>query len=233
MLRHHGAGELQHLFRRGGIQGGGVLVQQQQLGGDQGGHQQGEGLPLSAGQQPHRLAHPVLQPHAQQLQPLGEELLVLSADAAQGGGALRRAEVGQSQVLLDGEGGGGAPEGVLEQPPDDPAAPVVGHESHVPAPQGDGAGVHGEAARHGVEQGGFPRPVGANDGGEVAGGQMEGEAVQGRLFVDGAGIEGLGDVVHPQHISVPPSGPRPASAFAGPRPLSGWGRRWPGPPRRR
>ena len=43
--------------------------------------------------------------------------------------------------------------------------------------QGDGAGVHGEAARHGVEQGGFPRPVGANDGGEVAGGQMSGTGI--------------------------------------------------------
>ena len=40
--------QFQHLVRRGGIQGGGVLVQQQQFRRDQRGHQQGQCLALAA-----------------------------------------------------------------------------------------------------------------------------------------------------------------------------------------
>ena len=58
VLRYHLPGDPQHLFGGAGVQGGGVLIQQQQLWGDQRSHEQGEGLPLPAGQQPHRLPHP-------------------------------------------------------------------------------------------------------------------------------------------------------------------------------
>ena len=46
-LGHHAAGEIQHLVRRGGVEGGGVLVEQQQLGRDHRGHQHGQRLALT------------------------------------------------------------------------------------------------------------------------------------------------------------------------------------------
>ena len=42
---HDALGQLQHLLRRGRVQGCGVLVQQQELGGNEGGHEQGQRLP--------------------------------------------------------------------------------------------------------------------------------------------------------------------------------------------
>ena len=120
---------LQHLLRRGRVQGGGVLVQQQQLGGHHGGHEQGQGLPLTAGEEAHRLAHPVLQAHVQPGELLPEERLVGLGDPAEEGTlALGGAEIGQGQVLLDGHVGGGAPHGVLEQTADLAAAAVGGQD---------------------------------------------------------------------------------------------------------
>ena len=77
MLRHDLPGQAQHLLCCRGVQGRRVLVQQQQLGRDQRGHQQGKRLTLSAGQQPHGLLHPVLQPHIQHGKLLSEKFLFL------------------------------------------------------------------------------------------------------------------------------------------------------------
>ena len=101
------------------------------------------------------------------------------------------AQVGQSQILLDGHVGGGAPHGVLEQPPDPAAAAVGGLIGDVRPVQGDAARVDEEIPGHGVEQGGFPRPVGAHDGDEIPRLQPEVHPLQGGFLVDGAGIEGL------------------------------------------
>ena len=212
---HDFPGEAEHLLRRGRVQCGGVLVQQEQLGGHHGGHEQCQGLPLTAGEEAHRLAHPVLQAHVQPGELLPEERLVGLGDPAEEGTlVLGGAEIGQGQVLLDGHVGGGAPHGVLEQTADLAAAAVGGQIGDVRPVQADGALVHKEVPRHGVEEGGLARAVGAHDGHEVSLGQSHGQAVQGLLLVDGAGVEGLGDLVQFQHLLLPLS-PGQGAALSG------------------
>ena len=229
MLRYHLPGDPQHLFGGAGVQGGGVLVQQQQLWGDQRSHEQGEGLPLPAGQQPHRLPHPVLQAHLQSGQLVPEQGPVRLAGAAEEGVlVLGSAEIGQGQILLDGHVGGGPPHGVLEQAAQHPAAPVLRLEGDVLPRQGDGALIHIEAPGDGVEQGALARAVGAHDGDEVPGLQVEGQAAEGLLLIDRAGVEGLGDMFQLQHVTFLPSPLWRRPCAAGRRPTAGPpGPRWP------
>ena len=204
-----------------------MLVQQQKLGGHHGGHQQRQGLPLAAGEQPHRLAHPVLQAHVQLLQLVPEHLPVLLGKALEGvsvGGA----EIGQGQVFLNGHVGGRALQRVLEQPPDAAAPLVLRQKGDVRAAQGNAAGIHIKAAADGVEQGGLSRAVGADDRDELPLFQMEGQVRDGLFLVDGAGVEGLGNMLNVQHVSFLPFR-RPASASGKPPTAGCWGRRWPGP----
>ena len=58
---HNLFGEFQHLFGGGRVESGGVFVQQQQLGCDHGCHEQGQRLPLTAGEQSHGMIHPIFQ----------------------------------------------------------------------------------------------------------------------------------------------------------------------------
>ena len=187
-------GQLQHLFRGAGIQGGGVFVQKQQLGGYQGGHQQRQRLALSAGEEAHRVLHPVLQTKPQLAKPLPEVLPVLFGDHGEGTALVGSPQVGQGQIFLDGHVGGGTLQGVLEHPADEFTALVVRQTGDVLAVENDGAGVGGEGAGDGAKKGTFARAVGTQHGNKVAGFQMEGNVSQGRLFVDGTDAEGFGDV---------------------------------------
>ena len=161
LFSHDALGQLQYLFGGGGVEGCGVLVQQQELGGNEGGHEQGQRLPLAAGKQPHRLLHPVLKAHIQQGKFFPEQLLILAGDAGEdsvGGGSCP--EIGQRKVFLNGHIGGRALEGVLEQVADDLAALVLGRKGNVLPAQHDAALVGNETAGDGVEHGGFARAVG-------------------------------------------------------------------------
>ena len=138
-------------------------------------------------------------------------------------GGRTSAEVGQRQILFDGHVRGGALERVLEEVADDPAALKFRGEGDVLSAQRDAALVGDEAARNGVEQGGFACAVRADDGSEVARFHPEADAVQGHLFIDRAGVEGLVQVVQFQHFHLrpPPSSGLHASAFQKPD-GSGW-----------
>ena len=169
-LGHDALGQRQHLFGGGGVQRGGVLVQQQQLGGDKGSHKQGKRLPLTAGEQPHRLLHAVLQLHVQQSKLFAEERLILAGDTGEDGvGRGACPQVGQCQIFLNGHVGRGTLERVLEQMPDDLAALVLRRKGDVLPAQQNAALVGDKAAGDGVEQGRFARAVGAHDGGKVSG----------------------------------------------------------------
>ena len=216
MLRHDAPGQLQHLVRRGGVQCRRVLVQQQ-LRRHHGGHQQRQRLPLTAGQQPHRLVHPILQSHVQLGQLAAEPLPVLGCDAAEGT-SVRGPQIGQRQILLDGHVGSGPPHGVLKQPPDDPAAPVLRLEGQIRTVQQDAPLVGVKASGDGSKQGGLPGAVGAYDGGELPVLQMQGELPQSLPGIGRAGVKGLGNGSDVQHIRRPPfgcasaSGKRPSDA---------------------
>ena len=155
-----------------------MLVQQQQLGGDEGRHQQGQRLALAAGKQTYRLAHPVLQAHAQQGQMLPEQFLILFVHPAEERAfRLLGAQVRQGQIFLNGHMGRRSPHGVLKQMADLLAAHMGRQEGNVLPIQHNAAGVRPEAARNGPEQCGLTRAVGTNNGGKISGGQMKAQIV--------------------------------------------------------
>ena len=55
--------QLQYFFSCSRIEGGSVLIEQQKLRRDEGCHEQGERLALTAGEKSDRLGHPVFKPH--------------------------------------------------------------------------------------------------------------------------------------------------------------------------
>ena len=184
-----------------------MLVQQQQFGPVHGGHQQGQRLALAARQQAHPGGKAVFQPQVQGLEQLFVFLPFLAGDAGAQGAGLATAGR-QGQVFFDLHGGGGAGHGVLKDPADVLGPLVLAQAGDVGAIDHDLALVHRPDAGHRVQHGGFARAVAPDDGDEIALVQMERQSVQGRLFVDGAGVEGLGNVLNVKHGAVPPSRPR-------------------------
>ena len=109
------------------------------------------------------------------------------------------AQIGQGQIFLDGHMGGGTLHGVLKEPAQLAAALVLGLKGDILPVQHNGPPVREKHPGDGVEQGGLTRAVGAHHGDEVPGGQVEGNPVQRLLLIDGAGVEGLGNIVQLQH----------------------------------
>ena len=109
--------------------------------------------------------------------------------------ALLAAARGEGEVFLDLHVRGRAHHGVLEHAADVLRAAVLRHGSHVHTVEDDAPVIHRPDTRDGVEHGGFAGSVAADDGHEIARLQVQGQAVERPLFVDGAGVEGLGDMV--------------------------------------
>ena len=74
-------GQRQHLGRGLGVKGGGVLVQQQELGLFEGRHQQRDSLALTAGEQADLAGHTVFQPQIQRFEQLVVFVVLLLRDA--------------------------------------------------------------------------------------------------------------------------------------------------------
>ena len=221
-------GQFQHLFSGAGVQRGGVLIQQQQLGRDQRRHQQGQRLALAARKQADRLFHTVLKAKTQGGKLLGKDFTVLFGDAGERRCVPRRAQVRQREVFLDRHMGRGAAQRVLEHAADVLGAAVVRHKGDVLPVQRNGAGVGDELARNGVEHRGFARAVGADDRSKVAILQVKVDLLQGQLFVDGAGVKGLADIFQFKHGGHLLS-QRGSDGGGTPR-GTGWrGPRWPAP----
>ena len=191
---------LQHLGGGLGVQGGGVLVQQQQLRLLHGGHEQRQRLALAAGKQADLGCEPRFQPQAQGLEQRAVFLPLGLFDAGHQCAPFAAA-LGQGQVFLDAHGGGGAHHRVLEHAADERGALVFGQAGHVGAVDDDGALVHGPGAGDGVHQGALAGAVAADDGDEVPVLHGEIHAVQGALFVHRAGVESLIDPFDLKHAS--------------------------------
>ncbi len=204
MLVHDTVRELQHLCGGGRIEGGGMLVQQEKLRLAQRGHQQGDRLALAAGEQADLGQQPVLQPEAKHLQPL-TVLFGLFFGHLPAQAALLPAPAGQGEVFHQLHVRRGAHHGILKNAADQPGALVLGKGSDVIAVQENAPLVHRPDAGDGVEHGRLAGTVAADDGDKVAGVQMQGQLVQGKLFIDGAGVEGLADLTDVKHFSRPPS----------------------------
>ena len=207
-MGHHHGGELllpDHLvrqlhddLRRLGVQGGGVFVQDQEVEGRHGGHQQGHGLPLAAGQGAHLHVQLILQPQPQglELRPIEVHALAVHAPPKAEGLAL---VVRQGQVLQHGQVGAGARRRVLVDPAHGGVALVVLQLGDALAAHQHVAALDGDGAADDVQQGGLAAAVAAHDGHELALLHLQGEVVEQALLGDGAGVVDLGDVTYFKH----------------------------------
>ena len=203
VLLHDACREGEHLQSRFGVQCSGVLIEQQKLRLVHGSHQQGQRLPLTAGKQPHAGSQSILKAQIKGL----EQFTVLlplrpgDADAERTGLA---AAGGKGEVLFDLHGGGSAGHGVLKDAANVGGALMLAQTGDVHAVDDDLAAGHGPDAGDGVQHGGLACAVAADDGDEVALIQLQVQAVQGRLLVDGACVEGLGNILYLKHCLRPP-----------------------------
>ena len=97
-------GDLQHLICGFRIERCGMLVEQQQIRLAQGGHQQGQRLTLTAGQQTNLTGHAILQSQTERCQLFAVQLAFLVRNAG-AEAALLTAAVCQRQILLNARGG--------------------------------------------------------------------------------------------------------------------------------
>ena len=202
-LRHKTVGKLQHLGGGFGVQGGGVFIQQQHLGLFHNGHKQGKRLPLAAGKQADLGGKTILQPQVQ-LREEPAEIFTIGGGDGPAEPAAFAAAGRQRHIFLDPHIGGGAHHGVLEHTAQKAGALFLRKIGDVLAINGDGAAIHREGAGNGIEQGGFPRAVAADDGDKIAVIQGEGEPIQRYFLIDGAGVEGFVDILKLQHTAEPP-----------------------------
>ena len=196
--------EIENLGGSGRIESGGVLVKQQQLRLLKGGHQQRDGLALTAGEQTDSCGHPVFQTEAEGLEAFAV-FRALFFGHAPAETALLSAALCEGKIFLQLHIGGGAHHRVLKHTADQEGSLMLGQGGNVVPVEDDPPVIDGPDAGDGVEHGGFACTVSADDGDKITGIQMEGELVEGTLFVDGAGVEGLADLEQVKHGSSPPS----------------------------
>ena len=129
-----------------GIESGGVLVEQEELGAPVGRHEQGQGLALAAREAADRVVEAVFQAHAQRPDPVAE--LGGSAPGDRAAEPARQAPAGgQGEVLGDREGRRGAGKRVLKNPADQLGTAVLGPAAQLAAGQADRAGIDRETIR--------------------------------------------------------------------------------------
>ena len=144
-----------------------MLIKEQQLRRHHRCHEKRQRLALPAGEETNGVFHAILETHVELPELIGEEGLILLADAAEGI-AVRRAQVRKRKVFFDRHVWRSAAQGVLKKPPDTAGALVLGQEGDVLLGERNAALVDIKAARDGVEEGRFARTVRADDGDEVA-----------------------------------------------------------------
>ena len=121
---------------------------------------------------------------------VAHDLAPLVRDAAAQPAAMR-AQERQRQVLLDRHRRRGAGARVLEDAPDRRGCARTRLPGHIAPAEHDRARREREGAGNGVEQRRLAGPVGADDGDELAGGDLEVDAAQSDDLVGGAGEEHL------------------------------------------
>ena len=115
---------VEHFGSGFGIQGGGMLIQQQELRLDEGGHEQCQCLALTAGEQANLAGQPVFQTKPQGFQQFAVFVAFGLFDSGHQRAQLTAA-LGQGQVFFDAHGGGGAHHRILEYTADECSALVL------------------------------------------------------------------------------------------------------------
>ena len=195
--------ELEDARGGGGVEGGGVLVEEQELRLHEAGHEQGQGLALAAGEQAGAGGHAVLEAQVEAGELLAEAFALALADAPCEGAAAAAAR-GEGEVFLNRHRRRGAHHRVLEDAADVLGALELALAGYVHAVYAYRAAVYLKGARDGVEHRALARAVAAYDRDKVAVVEAEIKAPERGFGVYRAGVEGLGDVVKLEHCSYPP-----------------------------
>ena len=186
-LLHHLAGEDHDGLCRLGVQGGGVLVQDEEVQRRHGRHEQRHGLPLAAGEGAHFHVELILQAQAQRGQLRAVEVDALAVDPKAQAKALALV-VRQGHVFQHGQVGAGPQGGVLIHPADGGVALKVLLLADALAAHQHVAPVQGDGAAEDVQQRGLAGAVAAHDGDELAVVHGEVEVVEQGHFRHGAGV---------------------------------------------
>ena len=186
-------GQIEHLRGRLGVEGRGVLVEQQQARLGERCHEQGECLPLATRKQADLGVEARVQTKVQALEQFNVLVLLGLGDAPRKTATLAAA-LGEGQVLGNLHVGCGAAHGVLEH-----AAQVLGalrlaQTRDVGAVELDNARIERIYAGDHVEQRGFAGAVAADHGYKVAIVEGKVDAGKSALLGDGALVKGLLDV---------------------------------------
>ena len=140
IFRNQTLGGVQYFFRRFGIQRGRMLVQQEEPRLLQCGHQQRQGLPLSAGKQPDFRRQPVFQTQIQDFQFL-PELFAFLCRYAPAKAAAFPAAPGERQVFINLHRGGRSCHRILEYAADQLRSFKIRKAGHVFTVDPDRTGI--------------------------------------------------------------------------------------------
>ena len=200
-------GDLQHLCCRGGIQRSSVFIEKEQLRFTKRRHQKRQRLALPAREQADLHLQPILQTEAEHFQPFPEKISVLLCHHP-AERTLFAAPSGNGQVFFDPHVRRGAHHRILEDTADQPGTFVLRQPGYVFPSELDGTAVNRPNAGNGVQHRALPCSVASDHGYEIAFFERQAQVIQCLLLIDGARIEGLGDLFYFQHVSSPPHSAR-------------------------
>ncbi len=176
----------------GGIEGRGVLVQQEQFGPGDGRHEQRRRLTLPSGEQAHLGFHPVLEPEVEGRQQFAKIGGITTVHREKRLG--RVARIRHGEVFFDGHAGRGPALRILKEAADVEGPFVVLIIGNILSVQNDPAAVGQEFAQDRIEESGFARAVGPEDRDELALPGFQRKVVQRDFFVGSARLETFGEM---------------------------------------
>ena len=191
-VEHEGAG-LRVQRRR-------VLVEQQDFRGLQGRHQQADRLSLTAGEQPHLVLQAVFQPQFEPRQVFSVGLLAPLVQC-RSQAASPTPGIGQGQVFLDGQELAGAGQRILEHPGHHRCPGGRIQPRHILTINANMSRTDGNLAGQGVEQRRLAGTVAADDGDELALGDLQIDTAKGVGFQRRADAKPHMNLLHANHVA--------------------------------
>ena len=179
-----------------------MFVQKEQLGFLQCGHQQGDCLTLTAGEQTNLCGKPVFQSQIQNFQKLFVLFPFLCGNAGTQTSALASTG-GKGKVFFDLHIGRCAGHGVLKYPSQIFGTLMLPQVGDIHTVDDNTAAIHRINTGNHIQHSGFTCTVTANDRDKIALVQVEINAVQGSFFIHRTGVEGFFYINNIKHCSSP------------------------------